>query len=533
MPSVEHQAELLLSDALDQTVSNPSASHRWHTLLNLYASAADDAQRAAVQQHVLARITQGGEVGFFRDTFMAAVTNDIRYTALAGQALKTIKPFDADRLMAFSVYEWGRQAQGAGGGTQLIDALCAACVPDLMTLTGNALLPFAPPVRQAPHRVGRIALITPYISTANHPPTVLAFQQARLLSESGLQVRIFSSQELRVQHMADYLGSNGQLHMAPPHLDTLRPLIPDGVSLTISDERFSLMRRYRDLLAAVTAFDPDVVFFVGLMSPLMTPLHVSRPALGLCVHAVQPMVPVDVWLTAKPSQADRLNAAWGDALAPAWGCHHPYRVQLKPTAGVVTRNQLALPQEGVVLITVGSRLKTEIVGAWASAMVGFLGQHPAVKWLLVGGDGDLPAALADVAAGQVMTLPHQHDLRGLMRCTDICVNPERLGGGFSIAEAMAEGLAVVALADSDGGDKLGPAAATDREDFFAKLHVLVSDPTARQQLGSALQTRFAQELDLCQSGPSLLSACELTLARFHERPQQATPDPIQEFVLAP
>lgn len=514
---MEQLSGLLLADALDQTLSNPTASHRWHTLLSLYSADANDDERLAVQKHLIANVSPFGEVGFFLDTFMAAVTNDPSYSAKAGQLLKTLAPFDADRLMAFSVYEWGRQALGNGGASQFVDALRAACVPDLMALIGLKLLELSPLARKASSHLAKIALVMPYISNANHPPTVLALQQAKLLSDSGLQVGMFSSQELRVQHMADYLGSNGQLFTPSPQLDTLRSLIPGGVNLTICDERFSLKRRYQDLLTSVNAFDPDLVLFVGLNSPLMTPLHAARPTLGLCIHAVQPMAPVDVWLTGKPSEANRLSATWGDALPPAWGCYHPFRIQLKPTGETATRSQLALPLDGLVLITVGARLATEISGPWASAMVDFLKQHPTMTWLLVGGDGSVPLALSEDAAGQVRTLAHQHDLRSVMRCTDIYVNPDRLGGGFSIAEAMAEGLPVVALSDSDGGDKLGPAAALNLEDFFVKLHILVADVVARRQMGHAMKARFSQTLDLNQSGPSLISACVLTQERYQQR----------------
>lgn len=514
---MEQLLGLLLADALDQTLSNPTASHRWHTLLSLYSSGANDAERLAVQKHLLANVAPSGEAGFFRETFLAAVTDDALYSAKAGQLLKTLTPFDADRLMAFSVYEWGRQALGYGGLNQLVGALRAASVPDLMARIGQTLLPLSRVAQKTSGQLAKIALVVPYISNANHPPTVLALHHAKILSESGLQIGMFSSQEMRVQHMADYLGSNGQLLTPPPQLDTLRALIPSGVSLTICDERFSLMRRYQDLLISVGAFDPDLVMFVGLNSPLMTPLHAARPTLGLCIHAVQPMVPVDVWLTSKPSESNHLGAAWGDALPPAWGFHHPYRIQLKPTGKNRTRSQLALPADGVVLVTVGARLQTEISGPWASGMLEFLKQHPFITWLLVGGDGSVPPALREVAAGQIKTLTHQDDLRSVVRCADIYVNPQRLGGGFSLAEAMAEGLAVVALSDSDGGDKLGDAAVVSHNDFFATLQNLVIDSTARQQMGSAMRTRFAEKLDLNQSGPSLVSACQLAVARYRER----------------
>ena len=508
---------MMLADVLDQTIANPTAGHRWHTLLGLYLAESNIDQLAEVQKHILANVSPHGVVGFFRETFMAAATNDLHYSSKAGVLLKSIVPFDADRLMAFSVIEWWRQLKGSGGLSQMIGALGAACIPDLMARIGQALLPFSPSAKQNLSQLTKVALVMPYVSNTNHPPTALALHQARILSESGLQVAIFSSQELMVQHMSDYLSTKGQVTLTPPQHEELRSHIPDGVNLTLCDERFSLMRRYKDLLQSISAFNPDLVLFVGLNSPLMTPLHAGRPTLGLCIHAVQPMSPVDVWLTSKPSEANRLGRAWGDSIPPAWGFYHPYRVQLKPTGSTAKRSELKLPEGQVVLVTVGGRLQTEISGIWAADMVVFLKKNAFVTWLLIGGDGRKPGALTDAPEGQVRTVANQVDLRSVLRCADIYVNPERLGGGFSIAEAMAEGLAVVALSDSDGGDKLGSAASADRDDFFVKLHLLVNDVDERQKLGKAMQIRFKEKLDLNQSGPSLIAASQLSLEIYRAR----------------
>ncbi len=140
--------------------------------------------------------------------------------------------------------------------------------------------------------------------------------------------------------------------------------------------------------------------------------------------------------------------------------------------------------------------------------------HPQVVWMLVGGNGGLPAALAAAPAPQLRLVGHQSDLRSLMRCADVYVNPARIGGGFSVAEAMAEGLPTLTLADSDGGDKLGPFAAEDMDGYFAQLEALLADGSLRTQRGAQLRQRFQEVLDIERSGPSLLMACELARQRF-------------------
>jgi len=97
------------------------------------------------------------------------------------------------------------------------------------------------------------------------------------------------------------------------------------------------------------------------------------------------------------------------------------------------------------------------------------------------------------------------------------VNPPRVGGGLSVAEAMAASVPVVSLADGDGGSKLGPLAAPEPETYFAQLRQLVTDAGARAEAGAAARARFVTILDVGASGPSLLAACASAIERFAAR----------------
>jgi glycosyltransferase involved in cell wall biosynthesis len=515
---------LLLANALEQVLANPTASHRWHTLGDLYWGQANAAQQSYLLQQLALYMPRTGEVGFFYATFMAECTKDLQYSALAGQILPTITPFNADRQMAFCVYEWGRQVSGEGSRQHMAEALRLAGLPTAVQHMGQVLaVPRKPAVALATPQsaIRRVALISPYISSPQHPPTLLALQHAGLLAAMGAQAHVFSAQELQVDHMSDYLGSKGMLHLTAPDLETLRPHMAPGVSLTLCDARFSVSRRSQDLLQAVTDFTPDLVLFVGMFSHLMLPMFSAWPTLGLCVHALQPMAAVDAWLTSDPAQAGQLCQSWGLQLPPAMGIYHPYRVARKPIIQPVTRAGLGLRHDAVVLVSAGARLATEVANPWAARMLAWLQQQPNAVWLLVGGAGQLPPALQ--AAGDteaIRFLPHQDDLRSVLLCTDIYVNPQRLGGGFSVAEAMAEGLAVVALADGDGGDKVGAAAAPTLDAYFDQLTQLMNEPATRQAAGAALQQRFAQTLDLDNSGPALWAACHTAQQLFAQRQSQ-------------
>ncbi len=511
---------LNLANALEQTLANPTASHRWTTLMQLYFTDTDIDQQVCVQQVLCRQMPRDGEAGFFFATFMAEITSDAEYSALAARILQKIEPFDPDRVMAFCVYEWGRQAMGEGNRQQMTQALRLARVPESIQRIGRMLQ--APPLTAATASAGgtsplrRIAIIAPYISGPNHPPTLLALQCARLLADMGLQIHVFSAQEQRVGHMRDYLGSGGELHQSVPTIDTLHPYLAPGVSLTLCDEAFSVRRRCQDILHTLSDFAPDLVLFVGLFSPLMQPLHEILPTLGLCIHALQPMAPVDAWLCSDATLAQQNSQLWGHEIAPAWGIYHPYRVMLRPITLPVTRAELNLTDSDVVLISAGGRLGTEIGGEWAMRMLECLQQHPNAVWLLVGGTGTIPPALQRAAGTAIRTLQHQEDLRSILRCGDIYVNPPRLGGGFSVAEAMAEGLAVVTLAQGDGGDKVGHEALPTLDGYFEQLNTLIIRADTRKAMGRMLQQRFTDTLDLANSGTALLAACQITQERFRQ-----------------
>ncbi len=280
------------------------------------------------------------------------------------------------------------------------------------------------------------------------------------------------------------------------------------------------MRRWRDILNSIDAFDPDLVLFVGLHSGLIGTLYKKYPILALGTNSIAPMVPSDVWLTAQEKLADGVSRPLWDAALPesqAW--YHPYRVRRKVAGADFSRASLGLEGNDVVLVSVGSHFKERIGGAWAQRMCALMAAHPRLVWLILGGAGELPPALNALPRERLHLIAHTPLVLEMIAASDIYVNPPIMGGGFSVAEAMSLALPVVAFADADGGDKIGSAAAADIDAYFARLNALIASPELRKAGGEAMRKRFDTELDLERSGPSLLGACTLALDRFHRRTQ--------------
>jgi glycosyltransferase involved in cell wall biosynthesis len=225
----------------------------------------------------------------------------------------------------------------------------------------------------------------------------------------------------------------------------------------------------------------------------------------MSVNSVPPIAPVDVWLTA--DTAPERKAVWGGIFAPPQPVYHPWRVRRSRTQWPVTRASLGLSEAAVVWITAGFRLEHEIRSGWADRMLQLISRYAQVVWLVIGGEGKLPQALLQAAPGRVRSLATRSDLSGILRICDIYVNPPRMGGGLSVAEAMAEGLAVTSLTGSDGGDKVGELALADTDAYMERLAALTESPGLRAATGQALRRRFDERFDLEASGPPLLAAC--------------------------
>ncbi|MCK9380341.1 MAG: glycosyltransferase [Sulfuritalea sp.] len=497
----------LLLDALDRSLKEPECARRWHSLMAIWAVTPDEAARRAVLDVLENLPLRDARTDILRLTFLAGATGASRFEYAAAARVLAAEPTDPDRLAAFMAYQWLSALQNLEGRSDFMATLSAGLLPEMVKRLMQNAAKLLPPtlLPGAPEEIQRIAVVVPYLGDQFHTPSMMAIAQCAILAREGRQIHIFSAQELMPPDASLFRGDGRELVLPPLNAQALASILPAGVGMTISDSRFSLPGRWRNLMPVLADFNPDVVLMVGLYSPLAAALHAVRPVVGISVNTVAPIGPVDVWLTAN-AELER-GEVWGGIFPPPQPVYHPWRMRRSGKQWSVTRAEFGLSATTVIWVTAGFRLEHEIKGEWASRILQLMSRHPQVVWLLVGGQGKLPHALLQAQPGRVRALSTRDDLPGILRYSDIYVNPPRMGGGFSVAEAMAEGLPVTALAGSDGGDKLGDLALPDMDAYMERLAALTEDPGLRAGMGEALRQRFAERFDLDASGPALLAAC--------------------------
>ncbi len=516
LSSQEHL--LLLNDAIDRIVVNSGASHCWLNLMSLTRGISDRQVFKEVVDRVLSQVPSKGLPGFYRAMYLDIVTGEVKHIAEAGRLLQSMQPIDTDRMAAFHAFYWQRALIYATGRDDFVQALRNSNLPVIAHLIGQAIqkhnvVQFQPSTNS---RIRRVAVVAPYLLTPAHPPTLMAIDQASLLIQDGIKVNLFSCQDSHLPESFHLLG-NGSYDLGRNVDINWIASSNNEAKIYISDHRFSLVRRGVDMLKLIAEFDPDLVMIVGLHTCLSRVLYENWPVLALGVNSAPPMVPADVWLTAQQELHNKLTRVWGSDFPESMAWHHPYRVRKKLHAAKFELANFGILANSIVLISVGGGLNIKIAGMWATLISDVLRNNPEVVWLLVGGKGEMPKALIDAPQEQLRLIPHTSEIPALLACCDIYINPPIMGGGFSVAEAMAEGLPVLTYAGSDGGDKVGNEAAHTDDEYFSKLDTLIKDVNLRIEIGKRMRERFDSTLDLANSGPNLIAACEEALKRYQQR----------------
>lgn len=518
---VKHEELRLLDDVVLRTVANPTASHCWHQMVDLMRRHATPALTLQLEQFLLANVAASGLPGFYRATFLDMLTGRPEYLQQAGQIALSLQPFDADRMVTFLQYSWQRVLLDIPGRQAFQQRLQELALPAIAASLNSWIWQQVQPTQvlkqRAVNEVRKVALIAPFVSNIKHPPTLMALQQTENLRQLGYEVVLYSAQEMLGPDFRHYLGSHS--YTPEPQFVTAGwdKYLGQGGQVMTGDTRFSLLQRWKSLLGAMASFDPDLVMFVGLYAGLAAAAYPTRPVLSLGINSLSPMVPADVWLTAQQSLHGSQASQWTAAFPASQAYHHSYRVQRPEIKGNHTRASLGLAPDKLLLVTLVNESESRIQGAWAKAMLQVLDGHTQVQWLIIGGNGAMPTALQAASTGQVRCIAFCADAVKYLACGDIYINPPMMGGGFAVAEAMALGVPALSLQGSDGGDKLGPAAQVNLQDYFNTLMLWLHDASARKNAGLSMQKHFDDYLDLSKAAASLQGACELALQRFYLR----------------
>ena len=450
---------------------------------------------------------------WLRCSALASLTGDGKW--LARQAGLAAAIHSPDAIMTLLNLAWLHGLSRGGSRDGLLQLMRDIDAPRLQGLLAARLPAGTAAKVRPPGRPLRVAVYTPQVQGKLHGGTSFALNVMNVLTQSGIAFRAFSAQEASIPGSIGYVGGSEVLAGFDVNQESLKLDVPGSVELVLPDTQFSLRRRFELMLEAIDEYAPDLVIFVGFMSPVVYRLYERYPVVGLSVHSIAPTVPVDVWLASEDAVA--AGNYWPTLPVPRVA-PFPYRFWPRGKASPLPRESAGLPVDGTLLVSAGFRLHAEIGGAWCGRMLALLDANPNLHWLLIGvADGVVREALPRHPR-ILLAKPHTKLERWLASC-DIYVNPPRVGGGASVAIAMEQGVPVVTHAGTDGGDKLSGMSHTGDEAYFAQLESWIGEPGKRRAAGQEQRRHFLANHDISSelAAAGLRQALESALESFAQR----------------
>jgi hypothetical protein len=501
----------LALDALQAVQEWPEHAPSWWRLTG--AGTLAGIGKAQVANSVARFEPQSPQARWFRLSALYALTGNHDHLIQMGRLAADFP--GADRQLAFALFVWWEGLSLSGDRSAFRKLFLDTGIAGLLDRIG-AQLPAGAVKSREGRELRRVAILAQHLSTGAHAGTAMTFNLRAVLESAGLQTAVFSPQELSLPEMRGYSAFAQAADVPGAHPSSWQLRIPGKASVQYSDPRFSIGARWKFTLQQISGFDPDLVLFVGIWSPLVWRLREWYPVLGMSLHTLPPLAPVDVWL-----RADAGDDVHWPGLAQPEDFAFPFRFWPSQPREPVSRSVLDVPREATLLVTTGNRLPLELTPAWCAQMASLLDEHRQAHWLLIGVPPNDHARFT-MLHPRIRALNTQADLAAWLAICDLYVNPPRVGGGASVSMAMDLGLPVVSLAGSDGGDKVGELAVATPEAFRELLQLWVGDAALRREAGGRLQARFRSRLDL--SGPEaargLLQGCELAKRCFERRQLQ-------------
>ncbi len=339
-----------------------------------------------------------------------------------------------------------------------------------------------------------IVLISQFLTIA-HGPTKTVLDRCYILSES-------MNKKVHIINTADLLTSNGMINWFGAIEGSYLEKLSTTDFIEYRGCRFSFFQcsnnmpdveTIREILSVVSEVKPKFILSIGGSSitadmcskivPVLTvstiPSQISQTRTSFQMTGRRPGNDDKEWLV--KHGMDCSNIICG-------GFTWSFRDQIN----IFSREELGIPKGKVTCVVIGMRLDDEISEEFINVIrllaeqdiyTVFVGKYTGCDYIF---------SQNDPLRNRIIDLGFQEDVLAVCECCDIYINPKRIGGGTSAAEAMYKGLPVVTLDYGDVAVGAGEQfCVKNYDEMLEKIIKMATDKDYYEDMSSRAKERAA------------------------------------------
>lgn len=363
---------------------------------------------------------------------------------------------------------------------------------------------------------GRVAVLVPIVS---HPGissgTMLYSTVANSLCKQGKQVKLFIIPYAQRKSFG-FLSTSDTMfcERTRQYIQANRETIDSGVSIEVI-EKEDISDMLNTAIDRITEFQPQyIIDIMDELCPVSAVLYKYYPVL----YRPTTCSTTTGFFQKAMMQSFEYNSEIISRQIPVPILH----IKKEPACSYNKWNDLGIPEESFVVVTVGERLSSEVDIGLVKSMEKVMQKKKDMYWILVG-DIDVKKNLIgieDEIHNRIRVLIYEGDLPALYRLCDVFLNPDRVGGGFSIMFAMQQGVAIAALKKNlyGGAVRVGEEELIDGgyEELCGYVEKLYDSPELLEETKERMRKISQEKSDIKLWGSALCTALEETERSFME-----------------
>ena len=331
----------------------------------------------------------------------------------------------------------------------------------------------------------------------NHKIIYCANEMAR----QGKEVTVFPVDLLRYRYGECFIQPIAPHEQTSEKYKELHKRLFDPKITIIYNQGKSFRERISNFMNQLIEYDPYVVYdFCGEYSFLSPLIHKQFYVVALQMRGYTSSACFDKYICRDKQLCINENNIYHSVkeeqmVAVLTGCLP------KPTVQEYKRADFNLPENAFVITTVGNRLEKELTPEFIDCVCEFLKEHSNACWILVGAkiNNYINAYHSEfIAKKQIIEWGYEESLYAFYALCDIYWNPDRIGAGGSMVQAMKCGIPIVTTTfPSDVLPRLGIENAINGGYDECKKYVerLYNDPAFYHEKSQLMKDRTGAGVD--------------------------------------